>query len=245
MAATFSEPQLSPFFPSDLCARLMSRRVCSHGGHRHELFMQGAGRVYVRGPARGQCRVDALARDEPRCYGSHCVQGVVRIIIPRSLHYRRASIVLIAPIPALTGSIEGVSGGTSRAGRRTPKWRAYSRCSSSPARSTARYGCVFMFITRIQYLRTLADHLAACSRHLSLQIVVVVWQIGSRNSDPQMRTSFFLSPTVLDKHTPDANSFWFKGGVLIEGCLVPLIVSLSCPVTCVMIFGRDCHETPH
>ena len=78
LAATFSEPQLSPFFPSDLCARLMSRRVCSHGGHRHELFMQGAGRVYVRGPARGQCRVDALARDEPRCYDSYRLQGVVR-----------------------------------------------------------------------------------------------------------------------------------------------------------------------
>ena len=67
--------------------------------------------------------------------------------------------------------------------------------------------------------------------------MVVVWQIGSRGSDPQMRTSFFLSPTVLDKHTPDADSFWFKGGVLIEGCLVPLIVSLSLPLAS-ECFGR-------
>ena len=45
--------------------------------------------------------------------------------------------------------------------------------------------------------------------------------------DPHLKSSFFLSLQVSGKHPADADSFWFKGGVLIEGCLVPLIVSLS------------------
>ena len=59
------------------------------------------------------------------------------------------------------------------------------------------------------------------------QIVVVVWQTGSWMDDPHLKSSFFLSLQVSNKHPADADSFWFKGGVLIEGCLVPLVVSLS------------------
>ena len=50
------------------------------------------------------------------------------------------------------GSIEGASGATERSrGRGAHRWRAYSRCSSSRARSTVRCGCVaiYLLITRI------------------------------------------------------------------------------------------------
>ncbi|KAM5537029.1 hypothetical protein V8D89_009358 [Ganoderma adspersum] len=78
--------------------------------------------------------------------------------------------------------------------------------------------------------------------YCTLWIVVVVWQIGARGSDPQMRTSFFLSPTILDKHAPDAHSFWFKGGVLIEGCLVPLIAIYPAAIIVLVALNKSAVE---
>ncbi|PIL25600.1 hypothetical protein GSI_11348 [Ganoderma sinense ZZ0214-1] len=59
--------------------------------------------------------------------------------------------------------------------------------------------------------------------YCTLWIVVVVWQTGSWITDPHLRSSFLLSLQSSGKLKHESASFWFKGGVLIEGCLVPLI----------------------
>ncbi|KAI1787241.1 hypothetical protein LXA43DRAFT_1166250 [Ganoderma leucocontextum] len=62
--------------------------------------------------------------------------------------------------------------------------------------------------------------------YCTLWVVVVVWQIGSTIDDPHLRSSVFFSPKFSGNHWHrhgSGSSFWFDGGVLIEGCLVPLI----------------------
>ncbi|KAI1788216.1 hypothetical protein LXA43DRAFT_1084491 [Ganoderma leucocontextum] len=62
--------------------------------------------------------------------------------------------------------------------------------------------------------------------YCTLWVVVVVWQIGeSTIDDPHLRSSVFFSPKFSGNHWhhDHGSSFWFVGGVLIEGCLVPLI----------------------
>ncbi|KAM5537031.1 hypothetical protein V8D89_009360, partial [Ganoderma adspersum] len=77
------------------------------------------------------------------------------------------------------------------------------------------------------------------------QIVVVVWQIGSRINDPHMRSSIFLSPHFSAKHQPhpsDLDSFWFRGGVLIEGCLVPLIAIYPTAIIVLVALNKSAVE---
>nr|VWO97899.1 Cytochrome P450 monooxygenase AKT7 (EC (AK-toxin biosynthesis protein 7) [Ganoderma boninense] len=76
--------------------------------------------------------------------------------------------------------------------------------------------------TQVEYIFALLVESGAL--YCALWIVVVVWQTGSWLDDPRLASSFLLSLQISHKHKADSASFWFKGGVLIEGCLVPLIV---------------------
>ncbi|PIL25590.1 hypothetical protein GSI_11338 [Ganoderma sinense ZZ0214-1] len=78
----------------------------------------------------------------------------------------------------------------------------------------------------------------------SSMIVVVVWQIGSRINDPHMHSSIFFSPQFSAKHQPnaDSNSFWFRGGVLIEGCLVPLIAIYPTAIIVLVALNKSAVE---
>ncbi|PIL25571.1 hypothetical protein GSI_11317 [Ganoderma sinense ZZ0214-1] len=68
------------------------------------------------------------------------------------------------------------------------------------------------------------EHLRAPGAlYCTLWIVVVVWQTASWVSDRKLSSSFLLSLELSHKLKNESASFWFKGGVLIEGCLVPLI----------------------
>ncbi|KAM5537028.1 hypothetical protein V8D89_009357 [Ganoderma adspersum] len=78
--------------------------------------------------------------------------------------------------------------------------------------------------------------------YCTLWIVVVVWQTGSWMDDPHLQSSFFLSLQVSGKHPADAGSFWFKGGVLIEGCLVPLIAIYPTAIIVLVALNKSAVE---
>ncbi|KAM5536738.1 hypothetical protein V8D89_009577 [Ganoderma adspersum] len=78
--------------------------------------------------------------------------------------------------------------------------------------------------------------------YCTLWIVVVVWQTGPWMDDPHLQSSFFLSLQVSGKHPADADSFWFKGGVLIEGCLVPLIAIYPTAIIVLVALNKSAVE---